>query len=140
LAISWWLTKWAGADKKTQLQDSTYPLYMAYLIIAIMVLMIFRAMIIFMIILKSSSGLHKSMTMSVLRADIKFFDSNPIGRVITRFAKDVVVLDLIMPQMALFVTWSVFRIASVLIVISVVNPWLILVTFFLFLCVYFMMK
>ena len=70
---------------------------MGYLVIGIIVIMILRAMAVFAIILKSSTGMHKSMTMAVLRADIKFFDSNPIGRVITRFAKDVTVFDLIMP-------------------------------------------
>lgn len=70
---------------------------MGYLVIGIIVIMILRSMAVFAIILKSSTGMHKSMTMAVLRADIKFFDSNPIGRVITRFAKDVTVFDLIMP-------------------------------------------
>ena len=42
--------------------------------------------------------------------------------------------------MATFVTWSVFRILSVLIVISAVNPWLLLVAAFVFVCVYYMMK
>jgi hypothetical protein len=41
----------------------------------------------------SADNLLTKMTKKVLRARILFFDSNPIGRIITRFAKDMVILD-----------------------------------------------
>jgi hypothetical protein len=41
--------------------------------------------------------MHAAMTKAVLRAKMLFFDSNPIGRIITRFSKDMNVLDLVMP-------------------------------------------
>ena len=43
------------------------------------------------------------MTEKVLRAKILFFDSNPIGRIITRFSKDIAVFDMVIPVLAVFV-------------------------------------
>jgi ABC-type multidrug transport system fused ATPase/permease subunit len=44
-------------------------------------------------VLLSSTNLLKKMTEKVIRAKILFFDSNPIGRILTRFSKDMVILD-----------------------------------------------
>lgn len=45
--------------------------------------------------------MNQSMTERVLHASIQFFDSNPIGRIVTRFSKDIAVFDLIIPVMIL---------------------------------------
>lgn len=37
--------------------------------------------------------LHESLLFGVLRAPLKFFDCTPVGRILSRFAKDVDVLD-----------------------------------------------
>ena len=34
----------------------------------------------------------------VMKAKILFFDSNPIGRIVTRFSKDIMYLDTNLPQ------------------------------------------
>ena len=41
--------------------------------------------------------IHDAITKRVLRSNILFFDSNPIGRIVTRFSKDLMMFDLIMP-------------------------------------------
>jgi ABC-type multidrug transport system fused ATPase/permease subunit len=60
----------------------------------------------------------------VLRADILFFDSNPIGRIVTRFAKDVTVVDLIISVFMIFISNGLFRTATVIITLGIINPWL----------------
>lgn len=42
--------------------------------------------------------MHIVMLRGVLRAPLTFFDTTPIGRIISRFAKDVDVLDTSLPQ------------------------------------------
>jgi len=74
--------------------------------------------------------MHAKMTEAILRTNVVFFDSNPIGRIINRFAKDMAVFDQVMPVMSAFVSMGVFRIIAVLIVVSIVNPWIALVTLF----------
>lgn len=65
----------------------------------------------------------------MLRAKILFFDSNPIGRVVTRFSKDVGVLDFIVPILTIFIVQGIFRTITVAITISIINPYLFIVVF-----------
>lgn len=37
--------------------------------------------------------LHRTMTSGVLRAPLQFFDVTPIGRILSRFSKDIDVID-----------------------------------------------
>jgi ABC-type multidrug transport system fused ATPase/permease subunit len=62
----------------------------------------------------------------LLRAKITFFDSNPIGRIVTRFTKDFAVLDMSMPLQLVVLTHGAFRSISVFIVICIINPWLLI--------------
>ena len=45
------------------------------------------------VLLISSFKLHKKMIWKVIRAPSIFFDANPIGRIITRFSRDISILD-----------------------------------------------
>jgi ABC-type multidrug transport system fused ATPase/permease subunit len=60
----------------------------------------------------------------VIRASILFFDSNPVGRIVTRFSKDVTVLDFIVPVYVVFIAQGIFRTITVSITLGVINPWL----------------
>jgi ABC-type multidrug transport system fused ATPase/permease subunit len=71
--------------------------------------------------------MHEAMTEKVIRANIVFFDSNPIGRITTRFSKDTVVTDMGIPGMTLFVTKGIMRAISVFITISIINPYLFII-------------
>ena len=70
--------------------------------------------------------MHNKMTEKVLRSDMIFYDSNPIGRIITRFSKDIVVTDMAIPGISIFVTQGVLRTISVFITIAIINPWLLI--------------
>jgi len=91
-----------------------------------MVFVIARVFIVFAIFLLSTTNMHNAMTNKVLRASVLFFDSNPIGRITTRFAKDVVVLDLMVPPIAVFTSVFAFRTIFIAITICVINPWLLI--------------
>ncbi len=56
---------------------------------AVVVLGIFRAFLSLNLTVKASQRLHDQMTESVLRAQISFFDTNPLGRILNRFSADV---------------------------------------------------
>ena len=69
------------------------------------------------------------MAKKVIRADIVFFDSNPSGRVTTRFSKDMTILDIMVPPVLLLVTQGMLRAISVAISVIIINPWILLVVF-----------
>lgn len=54
--------------------------------------------------IQANTGMHNSMTERILRATIEFFDSNPSGRVTTRFSRDMTVIDVPLPPITLIVT------------------------------------
>ena len=70
------------------------------------------------------------MVQKVVRARIVFFDSNPIGRIFTRFSKDVSVMDQILPQVFVFATFGIFRTITVVMVVAYLYPYLIIVVLF----------
>jgi ATP-binding cassette subfamily C (CFTR/MRP) protein 4 len=64
---------------------------------AVIVLAVLRAMTCFHLTIKASRVLHDRMTEAVLRAQIAFFDQNPIGRILNRFSADVGSNDDLLP-------------------------------------------
>ena len=63
-----------------------------------------------------------------------FFDSNPIGRIQTRLAKDIAVLDLVLPPVALLASFAIFRTISVSITIIYLFPFISIFVFFALIC------
>ena len=95
-----------------------------------MLLMFIEAVIIAGLITYSGSNMHQAMCKAVLHSKIVFFDSNPIGRIVTRFSKDMVVFDMILPGLATFASNLGFRTIAVFTVVSIINPWLIIAAVF----------
>ena len=56
----------------------------------------------FLVVLKSSENLHNDMVTAILKAPVLLFDSNPIGRILNRFSKDIGCMDEVLPKTFLF--------------------------------------
>jgi ATP-binding cassette subfamily C (CFTR/MRP) protein 4 len=123
------LTEWSGQPLAEQ-QKPYYPGMFGGSILAYVILCILRAAVIFMMVHTSTTNMHNDMSFKVLRAKILFFDSNPIGRVVTRFSKDVGVLDFIVPTLTIFIVQGIFRTITVAITVSIINPYLFIAVFF----------
>ena len=77
-------------------------------------------------LLNSSNNLHNSMLAALLKAQILFFDTNPVRRVLNRFSRDTSIMDELLPDVFLeAVKLMLFSIGSV-IPSSVLSPWIIL--------------
>ena len=61
---------------------------------------IFRSIIFFAICMRASVRLHKKIFFRLLRAPVAFFDTNPAGRILNRFTKDVGIIDEMLPFVA----------------------------------------
>jgi len=62
----------------------------------------------------------------VLRADIIFFDSNPMGRILTHFSKDISVVDQMISFLIPVISYGFFRALSVSIALCYVNYWMVI--------------
>ncbi|KAK4879110.1 hypothetical protein RN001_007256 [Aquatica leii] len=78
--------------------------------------------------MKSSTALHKSMLSSLIRAPLNFFNLNPSGRILNRFAKDLGTIDDILPNVAIVAFRIFFNSIGVLIVTCIISPWFIIPT------------
>ncbi|KAM9766341.1 ATP-binding cassette sub-family C member 4-like isoform 2-T2 [Menidia menidia] len=56
-----------------------------------------RSLAIFRGLVKSAQTLHNDMFSAVLRTHVRFFDVNPIGRILNRFSKDIGQMDSMLP-------------------------------------------
>lgn len=66
------------------------------------------------------------MLRSVLSTPMRFFDAQPIGRILNRFSKDVGVADLILAPMSDLFLQNYTRVFSILILICALVPYLVL--------------
>lgn len=92
------------------------------MIIVYCLLVFARSLIIFGIYQVSTTNMHNKMVERVIRARILFFDSNPVGRILTRFSKDISVLDIILPGQTVFATFGLFRTITVVMTLAVIHP------------------
>lgn len=77
--------------------------------------------------MRCSESLHDKMVVAVLQAPVHFFDSNPVGRIMNRFTKDVGCMDEVLPKTSLVSIQLVLLLLTTVLVPTVTNPWLLLV-------------
>lgn len=80
--------------------------------------------------------MHFAIVERLARSKILFFDSNPIGRILTRFSTDVSLLDQLFPLISSMMTITGFRTVSVSITLMAIYPQSLAIVFPL-LCVMF---
>ena len=66
------------------------------------------------------------MVHNILRTKAQFFDKNSIGKIITRFSKDIGIYDNFLPFKFSVFSVTIFRILSAMIVIMSVNYLLVI--------------
>ncbi|XP_049919634.1 ATP-binding cassette sub-family C member 4-like isoform X3 [Epinephelus moara] len=112
----WWLVYWARADyfnstvsavsieTRTNAtrsgQEFELKFYLGIysgLTAAAVVFGYTRSLVIFHGLVRSSQALHNSMFSAVIRTPVRFFDVNPIGRILNRFSKDISQMDSMLP-------------------------------------------
>ena len=77
--------------------------------------------------LKCSERLHDKMVFAVLQAPVLFFDSNPVGRIMNRFSKDIGCLDEVLPRTFFVAIQEVLVVFTSILVPTVTNPWFLVV-------------
>nr|XP_039260100.1 multidrug resistance-associated protein 4-like isoform X1 [Styela clava] len=108
--------------------DSRYYMKIYAVLSAMVFSIVFlRANLHFYICVTSGIHMHKKMFEAILRAPIRFFDTNPAGRILNRFSKDMGQIDELLPITFIDFLWILGVIVSVVILTSVVNYFVIIV-------------
>eukprot|EP00063_Salmo_salar_P032416 XP_014007251.1 PREDICTED: multidrug resistance-associated protein 4-like [Salmo salar] len=155
----WWLAYWAGEQEKLnvngtvtiqngvnvteQLNLDFYLGIYAGLTGATLIFGFARSLVMFNVLVKAAQSLHNRMFNSILRTPVRFFDINPIGRVLNRFSKDIGQLDAALPWTFVDFIQIFLQIIGVVAVAASVIPWILiplapLIIVFLFLRRYFL--
>ncbi|XP_031648385.1 multidrug resistance-associated protein 4 isoform X1 [Oncorhynchus kisutch] len=155
----WWLAYWAGEQEKLNVngtvtvqngvnvtEELSLDLYLgiyAGLTGATLIFGFARSLLMFNVLVKAAQSLHNRMFNSILRTPVRFFDINPIGRVLNRFSKDIGQLDAALPWTFVDFIQIFLQIIGVVAVAASVIPWILiplvpLVIVFLFLRRYFL--
>ncbi|KAL9956481.1 hypothetical protein ACROYT_G037962 [Oculina patagonica] len=133
------LTKKLPGDQK---ETKNLVIY-GCLVVACLLFAVIRAYGFFWVSLRCSERLHDRMVVAILQAPVLFFDSNPVGRILNRFSKDIGCLDELLPKTFYYsMQYAVMVFASVL-VPTVTNPWLLflivpLIMLVLYICKYYL--
>ncbi|CAH0557612.1 unnamed protein product [Brassicogethes aeneus] len=108
-----------------------------FFIIAAIILTNARSMLFFKICMNASRNLHNKMFMNILQAPMRFFDTNPSGRILTRFSKDMGVVDELLPRATLDALQVFFVMFGIICMVFIVTPWMMLPTIFLGILFYY---
>ena len=76
--------------------------------------------------LRASEKLHGRMTTSIIQAPVLFFDTNPSGRIMNRFSKDIGSMDDVLPYYILHAVHLSFFIVIAFLLPAGTNVWLVL--------------
>ncbi|CAG5933599.1 unnamed protein product, partial [Menidia menidia] len=154
----WWLAHWADEQERLNQNQTNItsganatkeldlPFYLGIyggLTVATILFGFVRNLLLFNVLVRSAQSLHNSMFKAILRTPVRFFDINPIGRVLNRFSKDIGQLDANMPWTFVDFIQVFLQILGVIAVASSVIPWILIPVFpllivFIFLRRYFL--
>lgn len=90
--------------------------------------------------IRISLNIFQGLLKVVLRAPIWFFDTNPLGRIISRFTSDIDKVDFHISISLQYAMFGVLNILSAVILISIITPWFLLFCFLLFLIFIYFLK
>ena len=99
-----------------------------------------RSFMFFNVAMKASRKLHDAMFEGITKASMYFFNTNPSGRILNRFSKDIGQIDEILPSIMIDVVQIFLALAGIVIVIALVNPFLLIPTCIIALLFFFLRK
>nr|CAD7200060.1 unnamed protein product [Timema douglasi] len=90
-------------------------------ILGSVIITIIRSVVFFKVCMTASRRLHNTMFSSILQGTMRFFDTNPSGRVLNRFSKDMGSVDEMLPKTLIEATQIFLVMAGILVMVTVVN-------------------
>ncbi|OMJ94624.1 hypothetical protein SteCoe_2113 [Stentor coeruleus] len=89
-SVSWWISYWV--DSKNQ-SDRFYIYVLVAFIVVLFILEFGRSLIFCYTYIKSSEHLHNNSLKGLVHSPCSFYDQNPTGRLLSRFTRDIIIVD-----------------------------------------------
>ncbi|CAF3389726.1 unnamed protein product [Rotaria sp. Silwood1] len=121
-----WLALWSGKDEREQ-RSSFYAYVYLGVIFATLIVALIRTGYTFYIMLRGSTHFHNRMLKGILYTSLRFFESNPSGRILNRASKDQQVLDESLPMALMDTMQNLLKTLGSITVIGIANPWVLLI-------------
>ena len=127
IGSSWYLTRWAsrGTTNDAALgarQNMVFLFGYAAWALAASILVVIRSRTILALGLKAGSRMHDDLLNALTRAPLRFFDTTPIGRLLARFSREMLVVDVNLPSALQSAGSTIVSVLSALSVVIVSSP------------------
>jgi ABC-type multidrug transport system fused ATPase/permease subunit len=109
--------------KNLQEMLSTYTYLYIYtgIVVTLFTITIIRSFVFYKFCMRCSSNLHNSMFNSIIHTNMRFFNTNPSGRIMNRFSKDMGSIDELLPKAIMDASQIILMMAGSLVVAVSVN-------------------
>ncbi|XP_050511824.1 ATP-binding cassette sub-family C member 4-like isoform X2 [Diabrotica virgifera virgifera] len=108
--------------------------FYGFLIVGVIILTLFRSMMFVKVCMIASVNIHSKMFSTLLRAPMRFFDTNASGRILNRFSKDMGSIDEILPRVLLESVQIFLVLIGILVNVSISSPYAIIAMLLLGIC------
>ncbi|XP_067123850.1 ATP-binding cassette sub-family C member 4-like [Centruroides vittatus] len=149
-----WLSKWikdetdyqenstgrnfsdSKAEDILEIRQRNVYVYCA-LILASFVFTVISVSLFYEMSIVASINLHKNMLRCIIRVPISFLDTNPIGKILNRFSKDIMSVDEMLSFVFQDVTRKSVNLLSMIVIQAIISPYLLIFSSFISVVFYF---
>ncbi|XP_040165805.1 multidrug resistance-associated protein 4-like [Anopheles arabiensis] len=122
----------------TQLSRDEYILMYAVAMLFMFALSLSRSFLFFYICLRATVRLHDRLFRGITRATMYFFNTNPSGRILNRFSRDIGCIDTFLPFAMMDCILFFVEFSAIIVLVAVVNYWLLFPTLVMAIIFYFL--
>jgi ABC-type multidrug transport system fused ATPase/permease subunit len=123
LVIASWISYWTSDSNYDRHSEAFYLGIYFMFSVTLGLFTFIRAFLLASFGVDASEALHRSLLDSILRAPQSFFDTTPLGRLLSRFSKDIYTIDLELADFFDFFLFSSLQVVISLATIMFVTPW-----------------
>uniref|UniRef100_H2YL84 Uncharacterized protein n=1 Tax=Ciona savignyi TaxID=51511 RepID=H2YL84_CIOSA len=131
LLCDWWIAVYLNTTSNpllpTKFDNTFYIIVYASLVGLCTLLLYARSISQFYYCVQSGIRMHDKMFNAILKAPMRFFDVNPVGKILNRFSKDMGQVDELLPQTFMDFIYIFCMIFSILILSVTINYFVIII-------------
>ncbi|CAF3981148.1 unnamed protein product [Adineta steineri] len=121
-----WLSLWSSKSEIEQRKANYSYIYLG-LVISTWIIAMIRGDFFLRLILCGASALHNNMFKGILYSSLRFYESNPVGRILNRFGKDQHVIDELLPTTFFDTVQSSLMVLGCIVIVGMSIPWVLLI-------------